>query len=165
MIHQIDSKNEWLLLSASFTAKLGLVFDLTMERAQVLLKNSNGDFKNSPLFKRLTCFMCHSVEILNVFNTLTLNRFSGKQKPFLKNQSIYYFLVESTKFKNASFRCKTAIPETNVKTNRMLSIKWTYHKEQSFASNYFFFKFYFSLRTSYKKLIWCTKDPNAHICT
>ena len=108
------------------------------------------------LFKRLTRFMCHSVEILNVFNTLTLNRFSGKQKPFPKNQSIYYFLVENTKFKNASFRRKTAIPETNVKTNRMLSIKWTYHKEQSFASNYFFLKFYFSLRTSYEKLIWCS---------
>ena len=30
VIHEIDSKNEWLLL-ASFTAKLGLVFVLTME--------------------------------------------------------------------------------------------------------------------------------------
>ena len=31
MIHQIDSKNGWLLLSASFTAKFGLVFVLTLE--------------------------------------------------------------------------------------------------------------------------------------
>ena len=31
VIHQIDSKNEWLLLSASFTAKFGLVFVLTLE--------------------------------------------------------------------------------------------------------------------------------------
>ena len=30
-IHQIDSKNEWLLLSAGFTAKVGLVFVLTLE--------------------------------------------------------------------------------------------------------------------------------------
>ena len=30
---QIDSKNEWLLLSASFTAKFGLVFVLTLENA------------------------------------------------------------------------------------------------------------------------------------
>ena len=29
VIYQIDSKNEWLLLSASFTAKFGLVFVLT----------------------------------------------------------------------------------------------------------------------------------------
>ena len=31
VIHQIDSKNGWLLLSASFTAKFGLVFVLTLE--------------------------------------------------------------------------------------------------------------------------------------
>ena len=33
MIYQTDSKNEWLLLSASFTAKFGLVFVLTLENA------------------------------------------------------------------------------------------------------------------------------------
>ena len=32
-VHQIDSKNEWLLLSAAFTAKLELVFVLTFEKA------------------------------------------------------------------------------------------------------------------------------------
>ena len=33
VIHQIDSKNEWLLLPASFTAKFGLVFVLPLENA------------------------------------------------------------------------------------------------------------------------------------
>ena len=33
MVHQIDSKKEWLLLSAFFTAKFGLVFVLTLESA------------------------------------------------------------------------------------------------------------------------------------
>ena len=33
VIHQIDNKNGWLLLSASFTAKFGLVFVLTLENA------------------------------------------------------------------------------------------------------------------------------------
>ena len=33
VIHQIDTKNEWLLLSASFTAKFRLVFVLTLENA------------------------------------------------------------------------------------------------------------------------------------
>ena len=33
VIHQTDSKNGWLLLSASFTAKFGLVFVLTLENA------------------------------------------------------------------------------------------------------------------------------------
>ena len=31
VIHQIDNNNEWLLLSASFTAEYGLVFVLTLE--------------------------------------------------------------------------------------------------------------------------------------
>ena len=32
-VHQVDSKNEWLLLSVTFTAKLELVFVLTFENA------------------------------------------------------------------------------------------------------------------------------------
>ena len=32
-VHQRDSKNEWLLLSVTFTAKLELVFVLTFENA------------------------------------------------------------------------------------------------------------------------------------
>ena len=32
-VHQIDSKNEWLLLSVTFTAKLELDFVLTFENA------------------------------------------------------------------------------------------------------------------------------------
>ena len=63
---------------------------------------------------------------------------------FLENKSLFKetgepFLVESTKIENASFPYKTAMPEANVKTNRMASTKWTYHKERSFASNYFTF--------------------------
>ena len=33
MIHQVDSKNEWLLLPVTFTAKLELIFVLTFENA------------------------------------------------------------------------------------------------------------------------------------
>ena len=33
------------------------------------------------------------------------------------------------------------------------------------ATTSFFWKFYFSLRTSYKELIWCTNYPNIHIST
>ena len=63
---------------------------------------------------------------------------------FLKNKNLfqkidYCFLVESTKIENVSFTYKTAISEVNVKTNKMVSIKWTYHKERSFARNYFIF--------------------------
>ena len=37
VIHQIDSKNEWLLLPASVTGKFGLVLVLTIENAFTLL--------------------------------------------------------------------------------------------------------------------------------
>ena len=51
----------------------------------------------------------------------------------------YRFLVETTKIENVSFPYKTAMSEANVKTNRMGSTKWTYHKEWTYASNYFIF--------------------------
>ena len=45
--------------------------------------------------------------------------------------------MESIRTEIASFPYKTVIPEANVRTNRMVSTNSTYHKEQSFASNYF----------------------------
>ena len=67
--YQVDSKNEWLRLPASFTAKFGLVFVLTLEkcflrgfilkppkRAQIPLKNGTRDFQNSHPFERSVCF-------------------------------------------------------------------------------------------------------------
>ena len=63
-------------------------------------------------------FMWQSLEILNIFNTLTL-------KPiFSKSESLPY---------------KTSLSEANVKTNRMERTRWTCDKERSFASNYFSF--------------------------
>ena len=41
----------------------------------------------------------------------------------------YRFLVETTKIENTSFPFKTALSEANVKRNRMVTTKWTYHKE------------------------------------
>ena len=70
--------------------------------------------------------MGQSVKVSNVFNTLTLKQESS-------------FLVEATKIENTSFPFKTALSEANVKTNRMVTTKWTYHKERSFASNCFIF--------------------------
>ena len=61
---------------------------------------------------------------------------------FLKNEHIFrkiwstVFLVESIYIGNATFPYKTALSETNAKKNRVRSTKWTYHKEQSFPSNY-----------------------------
>ena len=105
------------------------------------------------------------MEILNVFNTWTLQQIFWETKTFFKKLE-YRFSVESTEIENASFPYKTVISEANVKTSRMLSTKWAYHKERSFASNFSFlrfFFFFFILRTSWKELIWRTNDPNAHI--
>ena len=73
VIHQIDSRNEWLLLLASLTAKFGLDFVLkqetalrgfiskSTERVKVLLKNGTRDFQNSLPFLGRDVFMSQSV--------------------------------------------------------------------------------------------------------
>ena len=76
--------------------------------------------------------------ILNFFNTLTLRQIFWKTQTLFKKLE-YRFLVESTKIENPTFPHKTALPEANVKTNKMDSTKWTYHKQRTFASNYFVF--------------------------
>ena len=97
-----------------------------------------GIFKIALRLRDRHVLMWQSLEILNVFNTLTLKQIFWKTKSLFKKLE-YAFLVESTKIENASFPYKTAISEPNVKTNRMVSTKWIYHKERSFASNYFIF--------------------------
>ena len=82
--------------------------------------------------------MWQSVEILNTFNTLPLKRICWKTKIFIKKLECH-FLVGSTKIESVSFVYKTAISEANVKTNSIVSKKWTYRKERSFASSYFIF--------------------------
>ena len=51
----------------------------------------------------------------------------------------YRFLVENTKIENTAFPYKTTLSEANVKTNKAGNKNVTYHKKQSFASNYFIF--------------------------
>ena len=80
-------------------------------------------------------FLCDK-EILNDFSTLTLKQIFWKTKAFFRKHE-YCFLVESTKIGKSSFLNKTVISEANVKSNKMVSAKWTYHKKQSFDSNYF----------------------------
>ena len=63
---------------------------------------------------------------------------------FLKNENFfkkleYHILVQTTRIENATFLYKTVLSESNVKTNGMGDTTKTYHKEGSFASNYFSF--------------------------
>ena len=109
--------------------------------------------------------MLQSLATLNVFNTLILKQIFWKTKTFFKKLE-YRLLVQNTKIESAIFPHKTAMSERNVKTNRMGSTKWTYHKGRSLPGNIlFFWKFCFSLKTSYKELIGCTNYPNFHIYT
>ena len=98
------------------------------------------------------CFIRESVEVLNGFNTLTLKQIFWKTKIFFKKLE-YHFLVESTKIAHASFPYKTVITEANGKTHRMVNTKCTYHKERSFASNYFIFlKMLFQFKNLLKRV-------------
>ena len=83
-------------------------------------------------------FIWQWVKLSNVFNTLTLKQIFWKTKTFFKKLE-YCFLVETTEIESTSFLFKTALSETNDKPNRMTTTNWTYHKEWSFASNYFVF--------------------------
>ena len=104
------------------------------------------------------------VEILNVLNTLTLKQIFWQKKSFSKNWSIVFYL-KALRLKTHHFHTKTTISEANVKTNRIVSTKWTYHRDRSFASNYFMFlKILFQFKNC-KELIWCTSDSYVHICT
>ena len=63
---------------------------------------------------------------------------------FLRNENFFQktgvrFFSWSIKIEKAPFPYKTAISETNLKTNRMVTTKWVYHRELSFASNNFIF--------------------------
>ena len=80
--------------------------------------------------------MWQSVKVSNVFITLTLKQIFWKTKTFFKKLK-YSFLVETNEIENTSFLFKTALSEANVKTNRMVTTKLTYHKQWSFYSNYF----------------------------
>ena len=91
-----------------------------------------------------------SLDVLNVLNTLTLKQIFWKTKTFFKKLE-YRFLVESTNVENTIFQYKIDLSETNVKTNSMGIVNWTYHKEQSCSSKYFIVL---------KMLIWCT---NYHV--
>ena len=78
------------------------------------------------------------MKVSNVFNTFTLKEIFWKTKTFFKKLE-YRFLAEVSKIEKTSFLFKTSLSETNVKTNRMATTKWAYHKEWSFASNYLIF--------------------------
>ena len=143
--------------SSKFTAKFGLVFVLRLKNAfsqrfhfntsRMSIGSSKKRFQGfskQPPFKRSAWFYLTISEHFKRFQYfITLKQIFWKTKTFFKKLE-YCFLVESIKIESASFPYKTAISEANVinaivKTNKMVTTKWTYHIERSFASNYFIF--------------------------
>ena len=127
------------------------VFILTLENAFrfyfKLNRNSPRDFQSGPPFdRRVFVAINENFKRFQYFNFET---------DFLENENLFQktgvpFWVESTKIENASFPYKTAISEVNVKTNRMVTTKWTYRKERNFASNHFIF---LKILFQFKKLL------------
>ena len=66
-------------------------------------------------------------------------RYFNFETDFLENENFFQETGLPQNIKKASFPCKTGISETNAKTNRMVATKWVYHRERSFARNYFIF--------------------------
>ena len=154
-------------LQVGFCLNIGKHFILQVsfynhkEEHRFFLKNATRDLQNSPYFERLPCFYVRTSGNLERF------RYFNFETNFLKNENLFEktgvsFFILITKIENKKIPYKTALSEANVKTNRMGSTKRTYLKESSFATNLFFWKFYF-IRTCFKELLLCTNHPNAHI--
>ena len=104
---------------------------------------------------------------MTIRGNFELFQYFNLETGFLENENLfqkleYRLLVESTKIENTSFPYKTAMSEAHVKTNRMVSTKWTYHKERSFASNccVFFENFVSVSEPLIKSLFEVKNDPN-----
>ena len=122
------------------------------------------------------CYIALSAGYYFLYEEIWIPRFSylhlictfNFEKIFWKIQTLFRklenrFLVESPKNDNATFTYKIALLEGNVDINRIRSTKWVYHKNGVLpVTTLFFWKFCFSLRTSYKELICCTNNPNEH---
>ena len=108
------------------------------ERAWILLKTILGIYKIALRLRDGHVFMWQPLGILNVFTTLCLKLIFWKTKTFFEKLE-HRFLVQITNTESVIFPHKTAQPEANVKINRIGNTKWTYHKGQSFASNYYIF--------------------------
>ena len=166
----MQTKNEPLLLSTSFTAKVGFIFVLTQENnfsMRVRFKTNRKRIGSSKRrfqkfykivlhFRDQHIFMCYNHRKLrmDVVNTLTFKQIFLKMKIFFKKLG-YRFQTKILRSKTHHFHTKLPCQsEAKFIRNRMRSTKWTYHKERSFARDYFIFsKISFHFRTFYEDFI------------
>ena len=78
-----------------------------------------------------------------------------------------YFNFETDFLENENFLQKNWSAVFELKALRLKThhfrTKLPYQKPMLPVTTLFFWKLFFSLRTSYKELIWCINDPNANI--
>ena len=123
-------------------------------------------FKIAFLLSYRYVFMWQSLKISSAFNTLTLKKIFRKTKTFFKKLE-NRFLVEKTKTENATLILNKATKQKSV----LRQIEWGVQYRSIIKSGIlpvsisYFWNFYFSERTSYKELIWCTNYANVHIHT
>ena len=108
--------------------------------------------------------MWHSLEILNVLNTLTLQQIFWKKKPFSKNWSTVF------SWKYYVWKCNIFIQNYYVriqcsdKQNRVQNGPITKSGVLSVTA-LFFGEISFQFKSLLTKLIWCTNYPKLHIHT
>ena len=143
---------------------LRIFFLKPTERTSVLLKNGARSFRNCSLLERSACF----------YETIAGNfeRFDFKFKTkFLKLQILFknwcaVFYLKVLRLKTQQFHTKLLCQKP-----MLTQIEWEVQSgpitKNGFlpVSTIFFQKFCFSLRTTYKVLIWFTRHPNVHIHT
>ena len=111
-------------------------------------------------------FIWQSLEILNVFNTLTLKQDFWKTKGFSNKKLEHRFLLKVLRLKAQHFQNKLLCQKPMLR-----QIEWEVQNGPITMNDVFLvtilfsWKFYFILRTSYIELIWCTNHPNVHIHT
>ena len=104
VIHQLDNKNEWLLLLASFKVKLRLIFVVTLEntfsyrfyfkvnkKSIDSSKNGTRDFQNSPPIERSTCLYVTISRNFERFQYFNLERdFLENEHIFQKTETLFF---------------------------------------------------------------------------
>ena len=104
----------------------------------MLLKKGTKNFQNSPTFEWSLWFYVKISGNFESFQYFNLKTVFLENETFSQNTRIPLF-----SWKHLDWKCiislQEAISKANVKTNRMMSTKWTYHKERGFVRNYFIF--------------------------
>ena len=125
-------------------------------------KYSARDFQNSPPFKRSACFYVTISAIFERSQYLTLKQIFWKTK-FFSQKLEYRFYLKVLWLKTHHFHTKLPCQKPILRQIE----KWVQIGPiaKNGVTTSFFWKFGFSLRTSYKELFWCMNDPNVHIHT